>query len=158
MEIIPVKDLIGCIIFLLIFLLVTYKETNLNTPFSPKTETFRYAFTDSEIQAASAILKLSAQQIMTDYPYQPPFLKNRTSEQKLKSMTVEDIKSKFVNSTGLIMLKRYVVDNFIITTDEKAYHRIKFIYNPYAEFNTQTFSRIYDTGAVMSFINFKKEI
>jgi hypothetical protein len=122
---------------------------NLDNPtFSPNTQV-RFAFTESELQAAERASNMWSGKIGVDGYYSLCWLSSYSAEEidrQIYNRNYTDGQDMF------ILIRKEIVNHPFMIVYEEAYGLYKLDYDPRDVLTTQTFSKVYDCGSVSGFV------
>lgn len=141
--------LLATLTFSLSFLMIMSPVANLDNPtFSPNTQV-RFAFTESELQAAERASNMWSGKIGVDGYYSLCWLSSYSAEEidgQIYNRNYTDGQDMF------ILIRKEIVNHPFMIVYEEAYGLYKLDYDPRDVLTTQTFSKVYDCGSVSGFV------
>jgi len=137
--------LLATLTFSLSFLMIMSPTANLDNPtFSPNTQV-RFALTESELQAVERVSNMWNNRIGVDAYYS----ELRTSSYPMKEINREIAYVNYTNCQDMfVLIREEIVHNPLLLS-----YVYKLDYDPREVLTAQTFSRVYDCGSVIGFVN-----
>jgi hypothetical protein len=144
--------LLATLTFSLSFLMIMSPVANLDNPtFSPNTQV-RFAFTESELQAAERASNMWNGKIGVDSYYSllwlPSFLAEKIDRQSAEEIDIQLYNRNYTDCQDMFILIRKEIVNHPFGVG----YLYKLDYDPRDVLTTQTFSKVYDCGSVSGFV------
>jgi hypothetical protein len=140
---------LSVVTLIIAFLMITNTTAAFDSPVYPAYMEDRIALTASEMSAAATVSEISSDNIVMDYA-QSLALAGR-KDVKVVNLSSQDIKDRFADIQGVLILRRYAVDKVFIALDTGGIHKAQIIYDPYQALESRGFNRIYDNGPVSAY-------
>ncbi len=139
----------GGIIFCIAFFMVINTEASIDSPTHNILQTVRWAFTDSEIQAAHSLSTDFPGTIKIDWAYLSPMAYGEGKQIEL--LSVKTVQEKFAGIRGLIAVRNYWITDFMPINEGAISYKFEFNYDPYQELSEQRFDSVYQSGTVTAY-------
>jgi hypothetical protein len=143
------------IMFLLIltlsFFMITNTTSNMDSPIYSKDISYRFAYSESEIQAIHTISRINNKSIVTDTSFSMIYNRIcRNNPQNLESIVPYLLSKKFRDIDNLILIRDYIVKKKLVLWARHGF--LKFDYNLQETIENEGFDKIYDSATVTAFI------
>jgi hypothetical protein len=132
--------------FLLAFLMITNATASFDSPIYPIYLKDRTALTVSEMNAADTIASVYPGQIVMDSAYSLSLTEKPGV--RVTILSSQDVQNHFTDIVGLLVLRKYAVDNVFLAMVDQGIYKVKMSYDPYQALESQGFNRVYDNGSV----------
>ena len=108
---------------------------------------------ESELRAADTIKAVYPDTIVLDVKHALAMEDSpRTLGEGLSYLSYQDVQTEFQGLEGLLVLRKYIVDNEFSAATAGGYWKAEFTYDPYQALKKNRFNRIYDSGAVGAYL------
>jgi hypothetical protein len=136
--------------FILTFLMITNASTSFDSPIYPDYLKDRSALSESELTAADTIASVYEGALAMDYAHRLA-LEDRP-EVSVVSISRPDFQNNFVDIQGILLLRRYIVDNVFIAWSNEGIFRTEITYDPYQMLEYNRYNRVYDNSGVTAYV------
>jgi len=134
------------IIFLLAFLMISNTMASFDSPIYPGYLKNRDALTESELQAAETAKSAYTGTVVMDNTHALALVDS--PETLMRQLTYDDVQARFTEVKGLLMLRKYAVDNMFSSSTQGKGYWTEYTYDPYQALDSNRFNHVYESGMV----------
>jgi hypothetical protein len=130
--------------------MITNASSSFDSPIYPDYLKDRSALSESELTAADTISSVYEGTLAMDYAHRLAF--EDRPEVSVVSISHSDIKNDFMDVQGMLLLRKYLVNNVFISWSEEGIFRTEITNDPYQIMEYNKYNRVYDNGGVTAYL------